>query len=76
MVFVEDLIVCSDRDTVTDVDYEIVADLFLNEESGYFLTNVCHNRTCDDLVTAGDLHGHAHLNLCVTPGVDYDESAL
>lgn len=76
MVFVEDLIVCCDRDTVTYVNDEIVADLFLNEESCYFLANICDNRTCDNLVTAGDLHGHAHLNLCFTPGIDDDEAAL
>ena len=76
MVFVEDLIVCCDGDTVTDVDDEIVADLFLNEESCYFLANVSHNRTCNDLITASDLHGHAHLNLCITPGIDDDETAL
>ena len=76
MVFVEDLIVCCDRDTVTYVDDEIVADLFLNEESCYFLANICDNRTGNHLITAGYLHGHAHLDIRLSAGVDDNQSAL
>ncbi len=76
MVFVEDLIVSCHGNRITDFDGEGCVQLALYEESCYCLSNVSHDCSCDSLISAGNLHGHAHFHLSLSAGIDDDETAF